>query len=336
MTTINNITRTNAALTSWEEDGEEFTVTLNASGKPASIQSKRGRWIQQECTVKYDSAGNFIGLSGDIKTLMLPDLIADANGTVRTVTGGFGVATMVAPGAALVMTSVLHQSAIPVGIPSGGTMADNGRVTLTTALPLAYTTGIYLYFPSAAVYSASTAGFYYVVMDNASQTVGTVYNNIYVPGVTPLAIPATPSPIAATGPGAFTGSTLALTVAAATVPGSSLGKNGRLDFQYYGSNNNTAAQNKIITLNLGGQQLHSLNNNTTVCFSIARFVVANRGREDRQVSSNAATNGQSSAAPLQFSVDTTADQLVEIKLQHSSSATDVIMLECASIVAEVG
>lgn len=336
MTSIKNIARTNNALSSWVEDGEEFTVTMNADNKPAFIQSKRGRWVQQECDVIYDSVGKFIGLDGDLKTLMLPDLIADANGTVRTVIGGSGVATMVAPGAALVMTSVLHQSAIPVGIPSGGTMDANGRVTFTMALPLAYTTGIYLYFPSAAVYAASAAGFYYVVMDNASQTVGTVYNNIYVPGVTPLAIPATPAPITLAGPGAFTGSQLAIAVAAATIPGSSLGKNGRIDFQFYGSNNNTAGQNKIFTLHFGGQQLHSQAQTTAVNLAVARFVMANRGREDRQVSSNTATNGTSSAAPLQFSVDTTVDQLVEIRLQHSSSATDVIMLECACIVAEVG
>jgi len=230
---------------------------------------------------------------------------------------------------------VLHQSAIPVGIPSGGTMADNGRVTLTTALPLAYTTGIYLYFPSAAVYAASPAGFYYVIMDSSSQTVGTVYNNIYVPGVTPLAIPATPTPITLTGPGAFTGSQSAIAVAMATVPAGALGKDGRLDFQFYGSNNNTAGQNKIFTLHFGGQQLHSQAQTTAVNLAVARFVMANRGREDRQVSSNTATNGTSSAAPLQFSVDTTVDQLVEIRLQHSSSATDVIMLECSSIVLDV-
>ena len=99
MTTINNITRTNGALSFWEEDGEEFTVTLNASSKPASIQSKRGRWIRQECAVKYDSAGKFIGLTGDLKTLMLPDLIADANGGVKAVTDTSGNVTgLVGPG----------------------------------------------------------------------------------------------------------------------------------------------------------------------------------------------------------------------------------------------
>lgn len=230
---------------------------------------------------------------------------------------------------------VLHQSAIPVGIPSGGTMADNGRVTLTTALPLAYTTGIYLYFPSAAVYAASPAGFYYVVMDGSSQTVGTVYNNIYVPGTTPLEIPATPTPITLTGPGAFTGSQTAIGVAIVTVPAGSLGKNGRVEFQFYGSNNNTAGQNKIFSLHFANQLLHSQAQTTNVSLGVARYIMANRGREDRQVSSNSVTNGASSAAPLQFSVDTTVDQLAEIRLQHSSSATDVIMLECASITLDV-
>lgn len=241
----------------------------------------------------------------------------------------------VAAGSTPQINRVLHQSAIPVGISPSGTVATGGIVTFGTPLPVIYTSGIFMYFPSAAVYGASAAGFYYVEMNAASQTVGTVYDNIYVPGITPLAIPATPAPISATGPGAFVGSTLALTVAAATVPGSSLGKNGRLDFQFYGSNNNTASQNKIVSLNLGGQQFYSMNSTTTVCFGVARFVLANRGREDRQVSSNAVTNGQSNATPLVFSVDTTQDTLVEIKLQHSSSVTDVIMLECASIVADV-
>ena len=147
MTTIKNIVRTNGALSSWTEDGEEFTVTLNASNKPASIQSKRGRWVQQACTINYDSAGKFIGLTGDLKTLMLNDLIADANGGVKAVTDSSGNVTGLAG---------------PGGVEVDYLAAIGGRVTSIT------------YSPSGQVATYSSGGVSYTVSYDASGRVQSV------------------------------------------------------------------------------------------------------------------------------------------------------------------
>lgn len=331
MTTIKNTVRTNGALSSWTEDGEEFTVTLNASNKPASIQSKRGRWVEQSCTINYDSAGNFIGLSGALKTLMLPDIIADANGTVRTVTSTSGVAELVAPGADLGMTLVLSQGGIPISIPPSGSVGDNGALTLGTATPITYSAGIYLYFASGKVYPVSPAGFYWTVM--SSTTAGVVYNNIYSPNTTFPIAPTSPTPIVATGPGAFTGVQTEITALYMTVPGGLMGKNGRINFNFLGAHNNTAG-NKTYSMYVGGTLMSALTATSSVSMVVPKVTVTNRGVENRQVAANSIVSGTGSAAPSAATINTAADFVVEVRLTHSSSATDLIGIESHRITVE--
>ena len=92
MKSIANIVRTNGLVTYYEEGDQLFTVIRDGSGKPVTLFSKRGRWIAQEATFKYDGGGFFTGLSGSIKTSLLGQLLEEAEGTAP----GVGVSTFAA------------------------------------------------------------------------------------------------------------------------------------------------------------------------------------------------------------------------------------------------
>lgn len=226
------------------------------------------------------------------------------------------------------LTTALHQSAVPVGIAPSGTMGANGSVTLGTALSVVYSVGVFLYYPASAAYTASAAGFYWTVM--SSTTVGTVYNNIYIPGTNALAIPTTPTAIVDAGSGAFTGSTAAIPAIYITVPANKMGANGCLDYTFYGSHTNSAG-NKTYALYFGNTLTCSQTGTTSVGLAIPTSTVYNRGTTNRQVSSSAAIAGVSSAVPSLASVDTTAPVVAEIRLQHSSAPTDALVLEYSRI-----
>ncbi len=93
----------------------------------------------------------------------------------------------------------LVSGGVPVYVPSSGSIANNGALTLTTALPLIYP-NVYLYFPANAIAAGSAAGKYYCQM--SSTTVGVIFNNTYVSG-TPV-VPTSPTAFVTTGPGAYT------------------------------------------------------------------------------------------------------------------------------------
>src|SRR5574343_19418 len=94
---------------------------------------------------------------------------------------------------------ILAQGAVPLIIPSSGSIGDNGALSGIAALPTTFTSA-FMYFPTHAISGTSTAGWYYVVM--SSTTAGTIYNDVYMSGLP--AAPATPTAFATTGPGAFT------------------------------------------------------------------------------------------------------------------------------------
>lgn len=93
MTTITNLVRVNEKIVSYDEDGETFEIARNALGKPTSIQSKRGKWVEENSVFRYDSKGRFLGLTGDIETTLLPTLLAEAGGTATFATDASGNAT---------------------------------------------------------------------------------------------------------------------------------------------------------------------------------------------------------------------------------------------------
>jgi hypothetical protein len=79
MTIVKNLLRGPGGITSWDEDGTSFTVTRNAAGVPLTIQSQRGRWVEQPYVFTYDGAGLFTGLTGDVDSVMLATILADAS-----------------------------------------------------------------------------------------------------------------------------------------------------------------------------------------------------------------------------------------------------------------
>src|SRR3972149_1966878 len=168
---------------------------------------------------------------------------------------------------------ILQSTAMPIVIPSSGSMAANGAVTLTTALPNTYP-DIYLYFPTNKVYAGSVAGFYYVVMN--STTAGTLYNNTYAPETNEPVIPASPTPIVAAGPGAYTQSTSEITAVSVNIVGGAMGKNGivKQEATVFALNN---ANSKTVKWKFGGVLINSIDIASTNR-ALGRNAVVNRGR----------------------------------------------------------
>ena len=142
---------------------------------------------------------------------------------------------------------VLAQCAIPMVLQSSGTMGNNGALSGITALPQAYSS-CYMYFPANAIAAGSAAGLYYTVM--SSTTAGQVFANQYTFGIPQ--IPANPTPIIATGPGAYVQTTAAaITVFSMTVPGGLLGPNGVVRSMHAWSAANTVTTKNITAIFAG-------------------------------------------------------------------------------------
>ena len=135
------------------------------------------------------------------------------------------------------------QCGIYMGVPSSGTIGDNGALSAITALPAIFSGGCYLRFPANAIAAGSAAGMYYCVM--SSTTAGTIYNNVYTSGNP--SIPASPTPFVTTGPGAYTQSTASqITVLNPTMPGGLLGANGSIKIVTFEEHNNSAGTKALI------------------------------------------------------------------------------------------
>ena len=215
---------------------------------------------------------------------------------------------------------ILQSTAMPIIIPSSGSMAANGAVTLTTALPNTYP-DIYLYFPANKVYAGSAAGFYYAIM--SSTTAGTVYDNIYVPGTNLPNIPASPTPIVAAGPGAYTQSTSEITAVSVNVVGGSMGKNGIVKIEATIFVNNSA-NTKTVKWKFGAMQINFMTA-ITINRALGRVAIINRGRIDRQTASYL-VDGANTINPPVFSIDTATDQALNITLQLTV-ATDYLGMD---------
>lgn len=221
---------------------------------------------------------------------------------------------------------VLQQSAIPIILPSSGTLGNNGALTLTTALPMIFSDGCYMYFPAGAIYSGSTAGLYYV--DMSTTTAGTIYNNTYLGGV--ASIPSSPALFSSTGPGLYTQTTgTDITVSSVTVLGGLMGINGVLRIVGHNFCSNSA-NNKANKVFLGVSVVAS-QILTTAGALITRREVVNAGVETRQSCNNwnhAGTNTLS--APSVSFVNTTVD-LVLSHTAQLSVATDYLILSAITV-----
>ena len=241
--------------------------------------------------------------------------------TVRAVLDAYNRAQMVLGGR--YAPQLLGARAIPVGIPSSGSVAANGALSGLTALATTYSAGIYLYFPSGAVFAGSVAGLYWTVM--SSTTAGTIYADRYTGGW-PSA-PVAPTPISAAGPGAYTqttGSTLDLY--SLTLPAGMLGLHGGLLSTAVFSVNNSA-NNKTVGKRFNGS-LVTTTALTTSAATRTEYEWRARGAQNSQIGypSLSSPYGTTTGAPNFTTVDTSLD-VSHTWTGNLALATDYIVLE---------
>jgi hypothetical protein len=217
---------------------------------------------------------------------------------------------------------VLAQTGITFVVPSSGTMGNNGALSAITALQTTFSGGAYFWFPTNAISSGSTAGWYWTVM--SSTTAGTVYNSTYTSGVP---VTGTTTAFATTGPGAYTQQTTVINGPTISVPANVMGKNGRFEFNILGANNNTA-NNKTYAMTFGGTSFWQFVPTTTTASSF-RFGVANKN----SLSSNVGFPGSSSSgfggvsATLTYGTINTGSAQNAILTMQLATATDYILLD---------
>src|SRR6478735_660988 len=123
----------------------------------------------------------------------------------------------------------LFRCAVPFIMPTSGSMANNGVLTLSVALPVAVANG-YIYLPANAIVAGSAAGWYYATF--STTTAGVVFNNVYTPATDGVpVVPASPTAFVTTGPGAFTAVVTAQDGPTFTLPADTMGPNGKIVFE---------------------------------------------------------------------------------------------------------
>lgn len=226
----------------------------------------------------------------------------------------------------------LAQWAIPVGIPSSGTIGNNGALSGITALQLTYNVpGLYLYFPASAIFAGSPAGFYWTVM--SSTTAGTIYQEQWVSGVPQP--PAAPTPWVTTGPGAYT-QTTATTIDLSNVlmPGKSMGPNGSVwSVAVFTCSN--SANTKTFGLKWNTTLTWTTAQTTAACLRVG-YDVRNRGSEARQTSFPGSVVFGSSTGSMVY---TTFDTSLDVALKWTgnlAAATEYILLESVAHILTPG
>lgn len=224
----------------------------------------------------------------------------------------------------------LFATAMPMVLPSSGSIGNNGALSGLTALPTQHAS-CYMYFPASAISAGSAAGLYYVVM--SSTTAGTIYNNTYSSGLP--TIPSSPMPFVTTGPGAYTQTTASdITLLSYTVPGGVMGLNGWLEqfsLGSYPANTN----NKTLKQKLGGTSMNSKTEAGASAVSHSLYMpIRNRGSASVQTTSaNGFAGiyiGGTSAVNAPTAVDTASDQAL-IATAQIAAATDFYVLESTRV-----
>jgi hypothetical protein len=251
--------------------------------------------------------------------------LLDGSGPIATVTADTQTGALYANGSLVSGARTLSATGMAMVLPSSGSVAANGALTLATSLPLSggYSWGCYMYFPAGAVYSGSVAGLYYVEM--SSNNAGTIYDNRYTGG-TPN-IPGTKTPIVAAGPGAYTQTTSPVDLVAVTVPANSMGVNGLLRHEpAFAYPNN--ANNKVLSTVLGSSNIYA-KTRTTATQDAPQIDIRNRGIATRQLSTWA-NAGLPNVASTSGYVNTAQDTTVDLSLitrGQLAVATDYIIVE---------
>jgi len=223
---------------------------------------------------------------------------------------------------------IYEQLTYPSGVAPSGSVGNNGALTLGTALDYVYgptgiSPGIWLYFPTGAVYAGSLAGSYWCVM--TSTTLGTIYNNILpIPGED--FPPTTPYPVIATGPGAYTGVTTEVPVKALTIFANSVGEFGNMNSDALWSFNNTANA-KTARLRFGGitgtiyESLNGINNSSALSKTDIYCRATNY-----QIGGASIAYGLNASPPIASAVDMTQD-VVKIATVQLATATDWMIMQ---------
>lgn len=176
--------------------------------------------------------------------------------------------------------------AIPFIIAPTGTMANNGAITLGTALSTTYANA-YINLPANAIQAGSLAGWYFCQM--SSTTVGTVFNNAYTTGLP--AIPVAPTSFVSTGPGAYTGVTTSVTGPQLPVQANTMGPNGILRITQLSAvplNTNS----KTIGINVGATTVYALTLTGASNYANESITtVWNRGVSNSNISMNSPGTG---------------------------------------------
>jgi len=222
-----------------------------------------------------------------------------------------------------VSSGPLAQSAVPVVLPSSGSIA-NGLLSGLTALPVAYA-GCWMYFPAGASLP-SGAGLYWVVP--SSTTAGQIYTAFQstASAFTPY-IPS--NPVAVTSGGAaYTQTTAAdITLANITVTGGLMGEDGalRLSFDTSAPNNANTKPQKI---KFGGVDIATATGASNFGVSFFRML-RNRGSESKNVSPYVTQVGpgiSSGGLNINLAIDTSVNQSLAFTGQLAV-ATDYVVLE---------
>ena len=227
--------------------------------------------------------------------------------------------------------AMLAQRGVPVGIAPSGSVAANGALTLGTALDVVYSNGLWLYFPAGALYAGSVAGLYWCVM--SSTALGTIYNDTYDGSVALPDIPASPTPIVAAGPGAFTGVTNSHPVLGVTIPGGAIGPHGRVVFKFRTQNNNSAELKylylRMNNANTGWDVVSSTNTHLS-----GQVSMQNVGKQVAQVITRSGAIdfvGGTSNSLVRTAYDTSVDNTVQLALAHVTSATNWVILQSIEV-----
>lgn len=230
-----------------------------------------------------------------------------------------------APGSA--SPQKIGANAIPFIIAPTGSMANNGVITLGTALDQIYANA-YVFLAAGAIAAGSLAGWYFAQF--SSTTVGVVFNNTYASGVPTIP---TVLPFVTTGPGAYTGVTSAVVGPQITLPGGAMGPNGVLQLSTLWSALNNANA-KTLTITVGGTNI--LNGSlASVAAAQVLSTIYNRGNAAINASmptANIFGFGSANANPLQSAINTAVAQTIAMG-GTLSVATDFLIL--AGYLAEV-
>lgn len=221
----------------------------------------------------------------------------------------------------------LAKSGIPLISAPTGTMANNGAVTLGTALAQIYA-NCYLYLPAGSIAAGVPAAAGWLFAQMSSTTVGVVFNNTFS-GTAPVTVPASPTAFVTTGPGAFTGDTTEQGVLV-TVPAGSMGTNGSWHAQFMFGNNNSVGTKtaRMRWSGISGGQLSAVAD-TTVIGALLEGIEQNRGVAASQIGWGTSLNPSGTLAVTEnsvASVNTAATSTIAFTGQKGT-ATDWWMID---------